>query len=104
MTSTLPEGLKGDLVDIKDLNEESDNEMDMGVEEEGVQDAGSRLLENLTKAINLDGDYLNDEEGSNKGNDPSDNEAQQDVDEMNVGHLLSSFFSKSYLPSSISLR
>lgn len=37
------------MVDIKDLNEESDNEMDMGVEEEGVQDAGSRLLENLTK-------------------------------------------------------
>ncbi|KAJ3879205.1 hypothetical protein F5051DRAFT_438944 [Lentinula edodes] len=75
-----PERLKGDLGDIKDLNEDGENEMDMGVEDEGVQDAGSRILENLRKAVDLDDDHSNDAEGHNKGNDPSDNEAQQNIE------------------------
>ncbi|KAJ3925626.1 MAG: hypothetical protein NXY57DRAFT_1043950 [Lentinula lateritia] len=80
MTSALPEGLKGDLGDIKDLDEEGNGYGCRGRGRSGycVKD---------TREFDEDGDYSNDEEGPNKGNDPSDNEAEQDVNKTNVGHF-----------------
>ncbi|KAJ3859737.1 hypothetical protein EV359DRAFT_86087 [Lentinula novae-zelandiae] len=83
-TSALTQGLAGDSGDMKDLNEE----MDVGIEVEGVQDV---VPTGDTAEFDKDGNSTDDEQSSNEGDDPSDDEDQQVCDEeMDVDHAPSS--------------
>ncbi|KAJ4465316.1 hypothetical protein C8J55DRAFT_493569 [Lentinula edodes] len=77
-TSALSGGLAGDSGDTKDLNEE----IDVGIEVEGVPDVGST---GDTAEFDNGGNSTDDEQSSSEGGDPSDDEDQQG-DDMDVDH------------------
>ncbi|KAJ4467761.1 hypothetical protein C8J55DRAFT_492652 [Lentinula edodes] len=94
-TSALSEGLTGDSGHMKDLNEE----MEIGIEVEGVQDivpAGD------TAEFDEGGNSTDDEQSSNEGDDSSDDEDQQGRNEEMVVDHAPSYLSPPEIISSLS--